>query len=251
MVVGANIRGERDRCAREACGGGPPDAVVFDFDGVLVDSEPLHYRAFSDVLKPLGMSFTWAEYVERFIGFDDRDTFREAFARAGRALDADALRRLVHRKAEAFAREVRSGGAAPYPGAAALIDGLRPAVPLALCSGALRRDIDPILESLGLSDAFLAIVTADDVHASKPDPASYRLALERLSAVAGRRLRPGRCVAIEDTPTGIRAARGAGLRAMGVATTHRPDALREADRVVRSLADVRPEDLALLLHETA
>src|SRR5512141_1412958 len=118
-----------------------PEAVLFDFDGILVDSEPMHYRAFTEVLDPLGMGFPWKEYVETYMGFADRDAFRQAFRAKGIALDGVKLANLVAAKSRAFQDGIRNGVTA-YPGAVPLIDSLHAAGrPLALCSGALRSDI--------------------------------------------------------------------------------------------------------------
>ncbi len=222
----------------------PLAAVVFDFDGVIVDTEPIHCEAFGRVLAPMGLAFTWDEYKAHYLGFDDRDAFREAYRRRGRAPDESALPSLIAEKAKAFAALVEERGARPYPGAVALIRGLAGRVPLALCSGALRRDVEPILRRLGVDRLFDALVTADDVEASKPDPASYVLAVERLAkAFPGRVGVASRCVAIEDTPAGIEAARGAGLKVLALSNSYPPGRLGAADRVVTSLEGLDPTEL--------
>jgi beta-phosphoglucomutase len=219
-----------------------PEAVLFDFDGILVDSEPMHHRAFTGVLDPLGMGFSWKEYVETYMGFDDRDAFREAFRAKGVDLDDANLAKLVAAKSEAFLRGLRDGVTA-YPGAVPLIESLRAAgLPLALCSGALRADIDPILARLGVARCFDAIVSADDVRRSKPDPESYALAFARLSERHATMLTvPGKSVAVEDTPAGIRSAKGAGLRVLAVTNSYGAAELAEADWITDSLECVRIE----------
>ena len=219
-------------------------AVFFDFDGVIADSEPLHYRAYQRVLEPEGLGFSWTEYRDVYIGFDDRDAFREVFRRRRKPLGDARLRRLVECKGAAFREIAAATPPALYPGVQALIADLRRRAPLALCTGALPDDIVPILDLTGLAGAFDVVVTAADVQASKPDPACYRLALERLRArhpAAG--LVAAACVAVEDTPAGIAAASGAGLRVLAVATTHPAAALLGARRVVGSLAELSPDEL--------
>ena len=158
-----------------------PDAVIFDFDGVLVDTEPLHCRAFLEVLNPLGIGFTWEEYKDLYMGFDDRDAFREAFRAHGRVLDEEALGDLLSAKSGVFQEVIRDGVRA-YPGVISLVESLHAGgLPLAINTGALRSDIAPILDRLGLSRGFPLAVTADDVRRSKPDPESYRLPLPPLS----------------------------------------------------------------------
>ncbi|MFZ2223740.1 MAG: HAD family phosphatase [Candidatus Deferrimicrobium sp.] len=217
-----------------------PEAVLFDFDGILVDSEPMHHRAFTEVLDPLGMGFTWQEYVETYMGFDDRDSFREAFRSKGIGLDDATLAKLVAAKSRAFLEGIR-GGVTAYPGAVSMIESLGTAGrPLALCSGALRSDIEPILEQLGIFRRFDVIVSADDVRRSKPDPESYALAYRRLSETCPRALTvPGKSFAVEDTPAGIRSAKGAGLRVLAVTNSYGPAELSEADWIIDSLGNVR------------
>ena len=227
-----------------------PDAVLFDFDGVIVDSEPLHCAAFVRVLEPLGMALSWDDYAEKYLGYDDRGVFREVFKNAGRELEDARLRTLIEAKAQAFEDLARTQQPKSYPGVVELIRSLAGRVPLALCSGALRRDVTPILAGLGIDRAFDVLVTADDVHASKPDPSSYLLALERLRATfPRRRIRTDRSVAIEDTPAGITAAQGAGVCVLALANTYPPEVLRNAARVVASLENVGLRELGALLEE--
>jgi beta-phosphoglucomutase len=219
-----------------------PEAVLFDFDGILVDTEPMHYRAFAKVLDPLGMGFPWKAYVEIYMGFDDRDAFREAFRAKGTDLDDASLAKLVAAKSRSFLDGIRNGVSA-YPGAVSMIESLHEAGrPLALCSGALRFDIDPILAQLGVARCFDVIVTADDVRRSKPDPESYALAFARLADRYATLLTvPGKSVAVEDTPAGIRSAKGAGLRVLAVTNSYGPGELAEADWTADSLKNVRIE----------
>ncbi|HMO03484.1 MAG TPA: HAD family phosphatase [Kiritimatiellia bacterium] len=214
-------------------------AVIFDFDGIVVDSEPLHHQAFERVLAPAGFGFSWDDYVADYLGFDDRDVFRERFKRAGAALDPLRMAELMADKAQAFVDIVRAGGVTPYPGVVELITGLSECLPIAICSGALQSDIDPILDILGLTGRFPVMVTADQVSVSKPDPESYRTAFARLAARFPERVTdPARCVAIEDTPAGIAAATGAGLKVLAVTNTYAAASLGAAHRIVDSLAAV-------------
>jgi beta-phosphoglucomutase len=214
------------------------EAVIFDFDGVIVDTEPLHYRAFQQTLEPLGLHFTWEEYVETYIGFDDRDAFRHAFASQKIPLNTDTLHSLIDKKASVFIEVIKSGVTA-YPGVAELISHLRTEkIPLAICSGALRSDIDPILSMLNITDFFTVIVTADDVAASKPDPECYQLAFQRLVSNGTNTFFPNTTLAIEDTPAGIAAAKGAGLQVCAVTNSYPADRLDQATFIVDSLLEL-------------
>ncbi len=212
-------------------------AVVFDFDGIIVDSEPLHHRAFCRVLEPLNLPLSWGRYYEHYLGFDDRDVLRHRFKEEGIHLDESTMRDLMAKKADQFIQLIRQDGVNAYPGVVELVRALHGRVPLAICSGALAGDIDPILDILGLAGCFGVRVTADLVHVSKPDPESYRRVVADLQhAFPGKVCHPASCLAIEDTPAGIDAARGAGLRVLAVRNTYEPETLFRADRVVDSLA---------------
>jgi HAD superfamily hydrolase (TIGR01509 family) len=213
-------------------------AVIFDFDGIIVDTEPIHFQAFQNILQPLGLGYSWEEYLEKYIGFDDRDAFRESFTSAGKILDDEMLCNLINHKAEFFEKIVRQG-VQPYPGVLELVKALSGNLPLGLCSGALRRDIEPILEQFGWQHTFDAIVTADDVKASKPDPESYLLSLQRLTEVFhSMTILPHECIAIEDTPAGIESALTAGLAVLAVSNSHSEQRLVGATRVTDSLENI-------------
>jgi len=217
-----------------------PDAVIFDFDGVIVDSEPLHYKAFQEVLEPLGIGFPWQEYVDTYMGFDDRDAFLEAFRAHGKDLDDRRLKQLVASKSAIFLDIVRNGVRA-YPGTVSLIRSLNASgLPLAISSGALRSDILPILDILGITRCFPHVISADDVRKSKPDPECYSLAFRRLRQTHSLLVStPDRCLAIEDTPAGIRSAKLAGLNVLAVTNSYSGKQLTEADYLTDSLENVR------------
>jgi len=228
-------------------------AIVFDFDGVLVDSERLHYEAFVRVARTVGVDFTYADYARHLIGYDDRDAVRAVLSmRDGGPprpeIDADRedqVAPLVRRKAGVFDELVAEGEGLALPGAVELLDAARAAMPVAIASGASRRDIELMLGLIGRSDAFDAVVSADDVARSKPHPQTYADAVAALAAARDLPgLRPGACLAIEDTAAGLASAKAAGLRTLGVTTTTSADALRDAERVVDSLAPVTLEDLS-------
>ena len=226
-------------------------AIVFDFDGVLVDSEGVHFAAIRDEAAALGVTLDEPLYHRVFIGYDDRDAFRAVLSmKAGGPPDPDALETidprelagLCERKQARFEAMIGSG-VEPLPGVRELLDEAAAALPIAVASGATRRDIEAILTGLGWLDRFEAIVTADDVARSKPHPETYALAVERLAARHGRAVEPGGCLAIEDTAPGLRSAIDAGLRTLGVCTTGTAEALAKADRVEASLAGVTLRDL--------
>lgn len=216
------------------------EAVIFDFDGVIVDTEPLHYQAFQTILEPLSLGFTWDEYVATYMGFDDRDAFNEAFSAGNQQLEAGKLAHLVNLKAIAF-QDIIKSGVTPYPGVCEIIRHIHTLhMPLAICSGALRSDILPILASLSLIDCFDLIVTAEDVAKSKPDPECYSLAYEKLFSLRSGTTQFNRrtTIAIEDTPAGIRSASQAGLHVIAVTNSYHYDRLSQADLIVDSLTQL-------------
>lgn len=217
-----------------------PEAVIFDFDGVIVDTEPLHFEALRKVLEPLGIRIEWEEYVRTYMGFDDRDAFHEAFHSRGTDLDDRRMAELLSSKSKLFQEVIRSG-VRDYPGAVSLIASLHAAgLPLAISSGALRSDILPVVTLLRIDHCFSHIVAADDVRKSKPDPESYTLAFQRLKRSHPALLTtPDRSLAVEDTPAGIRSAKRAGLRVLAVTNSYGEEELAEADYLTGSLNDVR------------
>ena len=214
-------------------------AIVFDFDGVLVDSEPLHYRAFLEVLTPEGITFDYPEYLAQLVGFDDRDAMRHMLERHGKAHGDGEVERLCLAKQRAFDNQL-AGGVDALPGAVELVDAAAAEMPIAVASGATRADVFHMLDALGRRDRFAAIVTADDVQRSKPDPQSYADAAAELARLhSDLAIAPGDCLAIEDTTTGLASARTAGLRTLAVTNTETYEALDTvAERVIASLADI-------------
>lgn len=219
------------------------DAVVFDFDGVIVDTERLHYDALNQILEPMGLGFSWGFYLNHLMGFDDRGVFETMLRKSRQPYSQEDIRRMVERKAATFLHRVRTEPPDPFPGAVELIRRLAGRIPLGLCSGALRSDIAPIFDALKLDGAFDVLVTADDVRHSKPDPTCYRKAVRKLGERHGRTLSAPRCLAIEDTPTGIQAAKGARLQVLAVTNSYDREDLAAADHVRDSLAGLDLEDL--------
>ena len=213
-----------------------PPAIVFDFDGVVVDSEPLHYQAFVMVGKSIGFSFSYDQYVAQYIGFDDRDAFRLMLAVSGEDATDERLAQLCADKQKAFdvlAPMAAASGAIAIPGALDLIDAAHAAGrPMAIASGATQADIHLMLTLLDRRDRFELIVAADDVEKSKPDPSTYALAAERLG------IDPARCLAIEDTKAGLMSAQGAGMMTLGLTTTGSAEHLAMAGRVLDDLSGV-------------
>jgi beta-phosphoglucomutase len=223
------------------------DAVIFDFDGVLVDSEGVHLAGFQQVLEPEGFELTAGQYYRRYLGFSDRDALRAIYGDRGRELSERKLVEVIEDKAR-IVREMFADGLAEAAGAADLVGaGLEAGIPMGICSGALRVEVKRGIDLMGMTGSFLTIVSAEDVGEGKPSPEGYMLALANLRAATGRDLRAEASVVIEDAPAGIEAARAAGMRVLAVATSYDTSDLTEADRVVASLEGVGVRDLEGLL----
>ena len=209
-------------------------AIVFDFDGVIADTEPLHFRGFRDVLAEENVTLSDTEYYARYLGYDDVGAFRAIGTDHGRTWAIDHVADLVMRKAarvEALERDVP----VLFPGAEAAIRRAAEAVPLAIASGALGAEIRRVLDRADLTRYFAAIVAAEDAPASKPAPDPYRRAVARLADAIGGALRAVDCVAIDDSRWGIESARAAGLRTVAIATSYDPSELDGADLVLPSI----------------
>ena len=221
-------------------------AVVFDFDGVIVDSEPLHFEALIEVVRPLGFELSYEQYMQRFMAFDDRDCLRLVLEEVSNCGGADAfpeVEELVRRKGEAFLA-LMGRGIEPIPGALPLIEQLSARMPLAIASGACRHEIELITAALGIDSRFDAIFGADDVERSKPDPEVYSLAVRRLSRCHPKKeIEPRHCLAIEDTTGGIASAHQAGLLTLGVCTNLPREYLLRAHHVVDGLEQVTADRL--------
>jgi HAD superfamily hydrolase (TIGR01509 family) len=209
-------------------------AIIFDFDGVIADSEPLHLKAFQQALAEEGVVLERDDYFSLYLGYDDVGVFAAMARDLGLAWTDRHVTALVARKGMKL-QAMLEAGEVLFPGAAAFIRAAAAEVPIAIASGALRHEIVRIVESAGLDQLFAAIVAAGDTPDGKPSPAPYLLAFEQLQQVAGTTLDRRRCVAIEDSVWGLESARGAGLRCVGVTTSYQAAELTGAELVVEGL----------------
>lgn len=206
----------------------PIRAIVFDFDGVIANTEPLHFRAYRDVLDEIGIGLAETDYYARYLGYDDIGAFRAIAADAGRALTADEIGALVARKALRL-EEIERDSPVLFDGAAEAVRRMAASFPIAIASGALRAEIVRVLEATRLAPLFAAVVAAEDTPLSKPAPDPYRRAIDLLRREVSD-LAPAECVAIEDSRWGLESARAAGLKTLAVTHTY-------AAEVVASAAD--------------
>ena len=210
-------------------------AIVFDFDGVIADSERLHLRSYQDILAPEGIQITTEDYLARYLGYDDVGVFKAVGRDNGVAMDEDRVTELIAKKGERY-ESLAAAGEMLFPGAADFIRAAAAAVPIAIASGALTHEIEDVLERAGLRSLFPVIVGADQTQRSKPHPDPYQTAFAKLRADSGRALQAWRSVAIEDSKWGLVSARGADLRCVAVTNTYSAAELRaDAELVVAGL----------------
>lgn len=222
----------------------PLRAIVFDFDGVIANSEPLHCLSFQRVLASESVQLSDEEYYRRYLGFDDVGVFREIGKDRGLAWDDRHVADLVASKALAM-EDLERHGSVLFPGAADAIKRAAAAVPIAIASGAIGPEIRRTLDREHLTMLFTAIVAAEDTARSKPAPDPYLRAVEQLGASIGGGLDPSDCVAIEDSRWGLESARAAGLKTVAVGQTYEIGAL-SADLSIPSIAALDLHRLASL-----
>jgi beta-phosphoglucomutase len=203
--------------------------VIFDMDGVLVESDQHHRAAWGALLHELGARVTIEESWRLTIGRPAHEAVRLLL---GRALTAVEAMRLARRKRDLYRHLVRRGAVA-VPGAAAFVASVSGSgIACAVATSASRHEAQHVLRTLGLGRHFRAVVTADDVVRGKPDPEVYRKAAEKIGVAAAK------CLVFEDAVVGVQAARRAGMRVIGVTTAHSSDELSQAgaERAITSFA---------------
>jgi beta-phosphoglucomutase-like phosphatase (HAD superfamily) len=212
-------------------------ALIFDFNGILADDDPIHMEAFRKVAGEEGLSFTDEEYLEKYLPLNDRDCFKTLFTDNGLALTPDHLEQLIGRKGvyyfQSIAEETVLFEKTPTAVRAAAMR-----YPLAIASGARGIEIRHILAQGGLDTCFSAIVSAEDVQFGKPHAEPFLRAHEKLKE-RHRSLKPEECVAIEDSIGGIQSAHNAGMRCLAIAHSYGPDRLRAANPewIIQSIDD--------------
>jgi HAD superfamily hydrolase (TIGR01509 family) len=220
-------------------------AIIFDFDGVVADNEPIHCAMFQRVLGELGIFLSKEEYYSDYLGYDDKGCFAAILAARGRPAPQAMIDELVASKAARYLDHIRSH-LVILPGVQDLVRAAGRRCRLAIASGALRHEIEFILDEAGIAKEFEHITSAEDVSRGKPDPEAFLHALASLNRKgSGDRtpLAPGDCLVIEDSIPGVQAAHRAGMKVLAVTNTHRAAELHEADAVTRSLEDVNLQDL--------
>ncbi len=222
-------------------------AVIFDFNGVIVDDEYLHFLVFQKVLREERIDFTEQEYFGTYLGLDDKGCFAAVLSDRGRPRKPSEILDLVERKATYYLEEL-DRHLRLFPGVPEFVRQLATDFPLAICSGARRHEIEYVLKKCDLRSSFRVIVSADDGHLGKPDPAGYLATLDALGRQGHELggLAARECLAIEDAPKGVQAAHAAGMRCLAVANSQPRKELEQAELVVASLEHVSKGDILCL-----
>jgi phosphoglycolate phosphatase len=216
-------------------------AIFFDFNGVIINDEPLQMAAYQNVLAEHGIELTENEYYDA-LGMDDRAFVRAAFQRSGKPLTDDLLASTIDGKS-AHHRKLIEDELPLFPGVVTFLKAASRTFSLGLVSMARLVEIDYVLDRAQLRSLFSVIVTAEDVNACKPAPDCYRSALEKLNKESSKNGRStiaaADCLVVEDAPPGVESGKQAGMRTLGVTNTVSEQQLRTAgaDVVTRSLAD--------------
>jgi beta-phosphoglucomutase len=230
------------------------DAVIFDFNGVLVDDESVHFSLFSEVLAKEGVELSLDAYLKRYLGYDDRKCFEMVLLDSEKSVDTGYIDRLIAQKARRYT-EVASEGLRFFPSVSETLESISARWPVAICSGALRAEIEYSLKLLNKLGQVAVIISAEDTTNCKPHPEGYQLALAALRDHAGTagdmtnkstkkrtELIPANCLVIEDSLAGIVSAKSAGMWAIGVPNTYSAKQLFDAgaDDVILGLGNLTP-----------
>ena len=224
-------------------------AIAFDLDGTLSDTEPLHFEAFKEVIRPAGIEIPREEYYSRLIGLNDHDCFAALLHEHGKDASEESVAKLIARKAGVYGAIIAARDVL-YPGAAEFVRRCAERFPLIVVTGTLHAEAETILQRANLRGLFVDIIAAEDTARGKPEPDGFLTALGRLGFI----LRPhpsivaAECLAIEDTAAGVEAAHRAGMRVLALCQTTSASALRAADLIRPSIAETDLDDILRHLH---
>ncbi|HYK64025.1 MAG TPA: HAD family phosphatase [Patescibacteria group bacterium] len=219
-------------------------AVIFDLDGTLVETEPLHFSAFNEVLRPDGIRIDFADYASRLIGLNDHDCFAAVLKENHQNAPEERLADLIARKSAIYQATIAERDVL-YPGAEKFLRACAERFPLMIATGTLRIEAEAILRRAALRDLFLDIIAADDVEHGKPEPDGFIAALGRIGFILRQRdpVLPDECLVVEDTPAGIEAAHRAGMKVLALCHIAPPSELAAADVVRQSILELDLDDV--------
>ena len=217
-------------------------AVIFDFDGVITDSEILHFRAFNEILAQFDIQITKPDYYKTYLGFSDKECYEILIQEGRLPIKAQQIPDLIAQKKDVYLHLAHTEGQI-MAGVRAFLQLLHSHdIPLGICSGALQCEIEYILDQARIRDHFVTIVAADHVTRGKPDPEGFLLALQQLQQTNDS-IVAGDCVVIEDAHWGLTAAIAAGMHTVAITNSYPADQLSMADRIVEQLDEITMDEL--------
>jgi beta-phosphoglucomutase len=227
-------------------------AVIFDLDGTLVDTEPLHFAAFNQVLRADGVAIDRDEYFSRLIGLNDHDCFATVLRENRKDGGEQHLADLIARKTVAYQAMIADRDIL-YRGAEKFVRECTQRFPLMIVTGTLRHEAEAILRRAGLRGFFLDIIAAEDVEHGKPAPDGFIAALGRIGFLLRQRdpVQPDECLVVEDTPAGIQAAHRAGMQVLALCHLRPAADLAPAEIVRPSIAELDLDEVLRELRATA
>jgi beta-phosphoglucomutase len=219
-------------------------AVIFDLDGTLVETEPLHFAAFNEVLRPDEIEIGFDDYTSRLIGLNDHDCFATVLRENHKNAGEDHVANLIARKTAVYQAIIAERDVL-CPGAEQFVRDCAQRFPLMIATGTLRAEAETILRRAGLRDLFLDIIAAEDVERGKPEPDGFIAALGRIGYLLRQRdpVLADECLVIEDTPAGIEAAHRAGMKVLALCHMLPSIDLTAADLVRPSISDLDLDDV--------
>ncbi|MGI9535323.1 MAG: HAD family hydrolase [Thermodesulfobacteriota bacterium] len=212
-------------------------AIIFDFDGIIADTEPTHLEAFKRVLQEIDISLTDKDYYENYLAFDDKKLFSEVLKINKREIQDKLVKTLIRKKSILINR-LFSEYVGLFPGFLNYLDNIKNRYRLAIASGALRSEIVFVLNKFNIENEFRVITAADDVVNCKPNPEVFIKSLKSLNETNNETILPEECLVIEDSAYGIRAAKEANMNCLAITHTYNEENLHEADILVNNFSDL-------------
>jgi len=221
-------------------------AVIFDFDGVITDSEILHLRAFNQSLAQYGIEITKNDYYTMYLGFNDTDCYKLLIEKGLLKMDEQQINTLMIQKKKIFEQLAKAEGK--------MIEGVRDFlnmleqnnIPMAICSGSLLTEVEMVLEDARLRHLFEVVVSGEQVKKGKPDPEGFLLTLQRLNENRENPITANQCIVIEDSHWGLEAAKAAGMHTIAVTNSYDAEQLSMAEKIVDRLNELSIDDLQRL-----